>query len=80
MSERIARLIYEELASTLLQLLEPRCWRFGHSEKFSRCTDQQAHILAPFMMMTDVLKAALPDRRTGLGAKTGFDAYCGSAA
>jgi len=68
MSERIARLAYEELSPALQQLLESKYKRLGYLGEFFRCTGHQPDILVPFMEMTDALKYALPDRLTELGA------------
>lgn len=70
MSERIARLTFEELAPNVQNVLRARVERLGYLGEFFRCSGHQPDVLAPFMAMTEALKKALPDRLTEIGALT----------
>lgn len=70
MSDRIERLEFEQLAPRVQEVLRARVERLGYLGEFFRCAGHQPDILAPFMEMTEALKAALPDRLTEVGALT----------
>ena len=70
MSERIARLDFEELTEELQTQLGPRVERLGYLGEFFRCTAHQPEVLASFLTMTQALKRAVPDRLTEIGALT----------
>lgn len=70
MSERIARLEFDDLAPRVQDILRPRVARLGYLGEFFKCSGAQPDILAPFMEMTEALKHALPDRLTETGALT----------
>jgi alkylhydroperoxidase family enzyme len=70
MSERIPRLDFHELSGELQTQLGPRVERLGYLGEFFKCTAHQPTVLAPFLIMTEALKRALPDRLTEIGALT----------
>jgi alkylhydroperoxidase family enzyme len=70
MSKRIPRLEMNELAAKVQEALAPRVQRLGYLGEFFKCSGHNPDVLAPFMEMTEALKAALPDRLTEVGALT----------
>ncbi len=70
MSNRMARLEFNELTPRLQEVLQARVARLGYLGEFFKCSGVQPDILAPFMEMTEALKKALPDRLTETGALT----------
>ena len=64
------RLDFDSLAPRLQQLLGARVRRLGYLGEFFQIAGHQPDILAPFLEMTEALKAALPDRLTEVGALT----------
>ncbi|MBD7939950.1 carboxymuconolactone decarboxylase family protein [Brevundimonas guildfordensis] len=70
MSDKIERLEFDQLAPRVQHVLRARVERLGYLGEFFKCSGHQPDILAPFMEMTEALKAALPDRLTEVVALT----------
>jgi alkylhydroperoxidase family enzyme len=70
LSDKIARLEFDQLAPNVRDVLAARVERLGYLGEFFKCAAAQPGILVPFMEMTAALKAALPDRLTETGALT----------
>ena len=64
MSELIPKLSHEQMAPELADLLRPRVERLGYLGEFFQYTAHQPEALISFLVFTDDLKKALPDKLT----------------
>ena len=64
MSELIPKLSHEQMAPELAALLRPRVERLGYLGEFFQYTAHQPQALISFLVFTDDLKKALPDKLT----------------
>ena len=70
MSTRIPRLEFDELEAGLADILRPRVERLGYLGELFQCTGHVPKVMKHFMVMTEELKAVLPDNLTETVALT----------
>jgi len=70
MSDKIARLEFDQLDPRLAALLKPRVERLQYLGEFFKVMGHAPDILVPFIEMTEALKDLLPQNLTEVGALT----------